>query len=518
MKPEDGVPDSPAQALRPWPHTINIIQASACNLKCAMCYAHGPFVEKPPSGVMPQATFERIVREAGPQVKAISLTNWGEPFLDPLLAERLAVIRDFPQVELQFQTNGTLLDRKHLSMLRDQPNPVRFAISVDAVNPALYASIRAPGHFATLLRNLRLLKRHASELGFQIAAFDLSATLMVRNIADAPNLVKLAAEVGASGVRLWHMSSTDPSLREESLFRIPVYTNRVLEHCRALAESLGIVPDIAQPFATTPEEMEQARPGQASCDLIEQMLQISPAGEVWPCCGNLPPIGHLDTGASLAEIWGGAEHLRLREALFQGRPTGRCKGCRYLERLTPFLFDSSKYGVDIPPEERCMDQEPDLEALGAFRWLDEMPEATLRRSVHLDLLETARNSAEPARSSTRAFRPVPDPGLPLEALNRKVDLWLRAGAKVALAPAGNFLSRLLNGSRLAEVDPVVILDRNPFRYGATFRGYPLRTYAEAQAFAPSVILVASPAFEADICRTLAPLEQSGVEVVRFSEL
>lgn len=506
----------PAAPLRPWPHTVNIVQSTACNLKCVMCYAHGPGVAEPAAGVMPQAVFERIVREVGPHVQAISLTNWGEPFLDPLLPERLAVLRDYPEVELQFQTNGTLLDPRHLSALRRQPNPIRFAVSVDAVDPALYASIRTPGQFPVLARNLRTLRRRAAELEFRITAFDLSATLMLRNIGNAPKLVAFAAEVGATGVRLWHMSSSHPSLRDESLFRVPVYANRVLERCRTLAESLGLVPDFAQPFAVTPDEMQQARPQEASCDLIERMIQISPQGEVWPCCGNLPPIGQAGTGTPIAEIWGAAEHQRLRRALAEGKPAGRCRGCRYLERLTPFLFDPAKLGFDIRPEERCLDPEPDLEGLGSLRWLDDMPERTLRAAVRLNLKEDARRAAEPA--SPAPPRPAVDPELRADDLNRKVDLWRRTGARVVLAPAGNFLSRLLAGTRLAEADPVGVLDQNPHRYGVSFRGLPLRSYAQVAEFAPTVILIASPAFEADIFKTLAPLQTAGIEIVCHSEL
>ena len=68
---------------------------------------------------------------------------------------------------------------------------------------------------------------------------------MLRNIAFAPRLVGFAAEVGATNVRLWHMGVCDPGLEYESLFRVPVFANRILERCRTYAEELGLVPDIA---------------------------------------------------------------------------------------------------------------------------------------------------------------------------------------------------------------------------------------------------------------------------------
>ena len=140
----------PESGLRPWPHTVNVVQSTACNMRCTMCYAHGPFVSPERPRVMTIELFERIVSEVGPHIRSLSLTNWGEPFIDPLLRQRLEVLRRFPHVAIQFQTNGTLLDRAHLQALERQPNPIRFAVSIDAVEPAVYASIRKPFTFGRL--------------------------------------------------------------------------------------------------------------------------------------------------------------------------------------------------------------------------------------------------------------------------------------------------------------------------------------------------------------------------------
>ena len=83
-----------------------------------MCYTNGPLVEKNNNNAMPMSLISNIIEEVGPHVDSISLTNWGEPFCDPHLPEILAAVARFPQVTLIFQTNGTLLDSRHLAPLK----------------------------------------------------------------------------------------------------------------------------------------------------------------------------------------------------------------------------------------------------------------------------------------------------------------------------------------------------------------------------------------------------------------
>ena len=359
-----------------------------------MCYAHGPLLT-PAEGYMPQPLFCRIVDEVAPHAEIISFTNFGEPWCDPRLPERFAPLASHPGVTLMFQTNGTLLDRDRLELLRNQPNPIRFTVSIDSLDPVVYASVRPPAHLATVLRNVRNLKKIGRELNFKVVHLELNAVLMARTIAAAPALIELAAEVGADAVRLAHLSVVHPSLASESLYRIPVYTNRVLERCRSLATARGVTLTCPPPFAVTEEEARRARPTTMSCDLIDDMVQISPSGEVWPCCGNLPVIGRLDDGVSLNQIWGGLKHQHLRRALAAGQPVGPCRTCRYLERLAPYLCDSTLVGVNIPPEERCLDPDPDFEQLFPFKWLDDLPLERLRTALKAHLIEMTRTAPFP---------------------------------------------------------------------------------------------------------------------------
>jgi MoaA/NifB/PqqE/SkfB family radical SAM enzyme len=389
-------PDASFQpvALRRWPRVVNLVHSSACNLRCTMCYAHGPLVT-PATGEMPQPLFRRIVDEVAPHAEIISFTNFGEPWCDPRISERLAVLARHPGVALMFQTNGTLLDRDHLELLRDQPNPLRFTVSIDSLDPVVYASIRPPAELATVLRNVRNLKKIGRELNFEVAHLELNAVLMARTIALAPALIELAAAVGADAVRLAHVSAVHPSLGSESLYRFPVYTNRVLDRCRSLAAARGVMLACPPPFAVTEEEARRVRPNTTSCDLIDFMVQISPSGEVWPCCGNLPVIGRLDDGVSLDQVWGGLKHQQLRRALAAGKPIGACRTCRYLERLAPYLYDSALVGANIPPEGRCLDAEPDFEQLFPLQWLDDLPPERLRTALRTHLIEMTRTAPFP---------------------------------------------------------------------------------------------------------------------------
>jgi MoaA/NifB/PqqE/SkfB family radical SAM enzyme len=397
-----------------------------------MCYAHGPFLTDvaKTSRTMTQPLFEQLVEEVGPHVEAISLTNFGEPFCDAKLPERLAVIRKFPKVVLILQTNGTLLDLEHLELLKGLPNRVWFSVSVDSLDPVVYASIRTPAKLATVVSNLRLLRHNARQIGFDIAFIELNATLMLRNLASAPQLIDFAVEVGANGVRLLHMTAVDPSLACDSVYRAPAYTNRVLARCREKALAAGLSLEAVNPFAITPEEKAMAKLGGRTCGMIDDMIQVAVTGEVWPCCGDLPLIGDIGKGERIAAIWGGNRHQRLRKAIWDGHPVEACQTCKYLERLAPFIDNASLAGMLLPGEQCSLAPDPDFDTMGALRWLDEMPEAEVRSAVRSGLLDALRNA--PGRERIQPVEELVE--ILLVRVARKLrfvseDSWLRRGLR-----------------------------------------------------------------------------------------
>jgi MoaA/NifB/PqqE/SkfB family radical SAM enzyme len=467
--------------LNDYPQSVTIMNFTGCNMSCPMCYVHGDHADYP-TETMPQEMFERIVREVGPGTTTIGFSSLGEPFLDPLFEKRLEVLRDYPHVVVQFQTNGTLLDPAHLAAFKDFPNPLRLHVSVDSVDPVVYATIRRPFQVGRVLRNLRTLRANAKALGFRIQSLELNATLMIRNLPGIPDLIRFAHEVGAETIRLTHVHTFHPDLESGSLALLPHWSDQVLAQCRELASSLGILLDCPAPFSSKPEGPSEFP---RRCDMLMGALHFGEHGEVWPCCGNRPVIGDMGEGATVAEAWHGAERQSLIDGIAEGLPRGRCKDCPIFQ----------------PRHERILPaqvQEPTPEIV--LGWLKGVTPEELHKAVLSGLQEQVRHASE--SQSPQPGEEEDAPTLPFTPLDR-----------VAYAPAGLMATRLARHHR-----PMAVFDLNPARYNGTMLGIPVLPYEEIRRIRPTVILVANPAYEDEIVAQLEAMELTGVRILRASEL
>ena len=100
------VPDSRDESFSYTVRRINIETCDHCNARCRFCPQS---LEPKPRHVMPQDTFEAVVRATAPyRPISVSLNNFSEPFIDPLFVERCRTLQTYG-LKLQLNTNGTVL-------------------------------------------------------------------------------------------------------------------------------------------------------------------------------------------------------------------------------------------------------------------------------------------------------------------------------------------------------------------------------------------------------------------------
>lgn len=189
------IKDRLALALFDPPTDLVLDVSTRCNLHCVMCSlaAYGPGCDMDLD----------IVKALGPALaglRHISLTCSGEPLLNPQILDMIAYIKSNSQATVGLFTNGTLLTPELAHEL------VRLGldwlvVSLDAATREAYAAIRGD-HFATVLENVRGLRRARQALGSLSPALSLGFVAMRRNAAELPGVVSLAAELGAGEVRV----------------------------------------------------------------------------------------------------------------------------------------------------------------------------------------------------------------------------------------------------------------------------------------------------------------------------
>lgn len=122
------------------PRLVAIETTSRCNATCTFC----PYSAKQSAKQsMDSALFEKIIEDCRrfPLAKIEPLLN-GEPFVDPLLMDRLALIRRrLPQTTLHLVTNGNAMTPARVDDLAQLGGVDRLIISLNTLDEAKYREV-----------------------------------------------------------------------------------------------------------------------------------------------------------------------------------------------------------------------------------------------------------------------------------------------------------------------------------------------------------------------------------------
>lgn len=121
-----------------------------CNSRCVMC--PNRFIERAP--FMPVDAFKRVADEAYDLgAREFSLSQYGEPLIDPDLETRIAYLRRHDVMVMLF-TNGSLMSRDRAKSLIDA-GLTNCAFSLDGGTKETYERIRVGLDFDTVVANIR---------------------------------------------------------------------------------------------------------------------------------------------------------------------------------------------------------------------------------------------------------------------------------------------------------------------------------------------------------------------------
>ncbi len=229
----------------PLPICVQIETTTRCNLRCIMCPkgANGEVMGDLDLGVL--GHIGGLIDSA----REIRAHGFGETFLHHDFEKILRRCAEAP-TNVKIVTNGTLIDEERARLLVDA-SVNRIYVSVDAADPALFQVIRKT-RLEKIVNNLNRLRAIKEELGAQRPLVTLQMVGMSNNIHDLPNMVRLAASVGADEVHLVAFFEFDMetirSFELRSLLECPDQARKFLAEALPLAEDLGIRLEIAPTY------------------------------------------------------------------------------------------------------------------------------------------------------------------------------------------------------------------------------------------------------------------------------
>ena len=318
----------------------------ACNLRCRMCLVrYAPAIGKR-EGALAYEQFLELV-DGLSHLRRLTLQGLGEPLLSPHLLDMVgyAAERD---IEVGFNTNGTLLSRRTAERLVEI-GCGWLHVSLDGATAATYEDVRHgtdlrphPGQFDRVLANLRGVVE--ARAGGGHPRIQIVFVAMRRNIAELPDLVSLAADIGVDSVWVQNLSHDFGDTRPYGTYRaIRKYAAQEALFDTDAAAAKNAFARAAECAEThglelrLPALKERGRNGDGrGCGWPWDSAYVTHRGEVQPCCmvmgSDRATMGRL-ADEPFEGIWHADAYREFRAALLTDDPPAVCRGCSLYRRV-----------------------------------------------------------------------------------------------------------------------------------------------------------------------------------------
>jgi putative metalloenzyme radical SAM/SPASM domain maturase len=272
-------------ALRPHPSKLFVELTTHCNLSCQMCVKQSPGNEIVP-GDMSRETFHAL-SSAFPTAEALILNGIGESLLHPELEDFIRIAREAmpPESWIGFQSNGLLLDEQRaLSLLKAGLD--RICLSLDAVCPEMFRSIREGGEVADLEKAfaaLRSARKACPESRLQVG---VEFVVMRDNLHQLPDVLRWSAAQGVDFAVVSHFLPYDFDQVTQAVF--DTNSDRAVELYHAWkrrGEAEGI--DVSQYFFINFYKFYRTDEEQRVVDFVRDMVDDARSKDIFFHVRNL---------------------------------------------------------------------------------------------------------------------------------------------------------------------------------------------------------------------------------------
>ncbi len=202
---------------RLYPAKLYVETATTCNLACPMCVKQN-WGDDRDEGLLAPELFGRII-PALPHLEALILNGIGEPLLHPRLESFIGIAKaSMPAGSwVGFQSNGLLITPERAESLVASGLD-KLCISVDAVHPEVYSSLRSGGTIEAIERafsGLRTATRNHPGSSLRIG---IEFVVMRDNLHELPRTLRWAAHQGATFAIVTHLLPYHQTMTDQALF------------------------------------------------------------------------------------------------------------------------------------------------------------------------------------------------------------------------------------------------------------------------------------------------------------
>ena len=335
----EGLVRAPLASLSP--RVVFIEVTNRCNLLCETCPR--TYFTREPLRTLAYDEFV-LIAEQFPQMQRAVLHGIGEPLLNRDLPQIIAYLKQ-RTVEVLFNSNGTLLTPAWQEALA-RSGLDEYRCSIDGATPATYARIRGADLLHKIEAGLAGLVQTKARLGVATPSLSIWCVATRENLAELPDLVRMAARLGVPEVYVQRMTffGNEPeqqygmARRELAVFGQDAEAQeQIIAECEALSAGLGVAFRAAG--ARDPRSSLSAarlsgdHPWQA-CLRPWTTAYVTANGNCLPCC--ISPFATHDYDSLIlgnllerpfGEIWNDALYQKFRTDFFTEQPHKACANC-----------------------------------------------------------------------------------------------------------------------------------------------------------------------------------------------
>jgi radical SAM protein with 4Fe4S-binding SPASM domain len=261
---------------------ITMDVTNRCNSRCKICYFSLPGF-KPKGRDMTMAEFKLVAQQLACHSGRLSISCEFEPLLhQDIEAILMECKRLAPEWQIRVNTNGISLSES-VSKALVESGVAEIYVSIDAPTQEMNSRIRGNSALPRILKELKTLAdiKKTSERTTPVCI--IRSTAMMANLHQLPDMIALAASVGAERFSVKHLIPIEGcewdghAMAEQSCLLSPEETRFVFDHIREQGNALGIAVDL--PPASPANESTL----KISCGYVNNGFHIFPDGTCFPC-------------------------------------------------------------------------------------------------------------------------------------------------------------------------------------------------------------------------------------------
>jgi MoaA/NifB/PqqE/SkfB family radical SAM enzyme len=317
------------------PGHINVEVSALCNLSCSMCGFQKYYAKK---GLMDFGTFKKL-EGAFRKVDSVLFGFNAETLLNPNAIEMLEFVKKTnPRCTVSILTNGSLMAPEISEQLVQHGLDV-LSISIDGATKKTHEAIRRGSDFERLIQNIKALNDAKRRNKSDKPILSTNYVGMKDNIAELPEFIRLAKELGFSSVRMTNVEPYTSDVQDSVLYGANYSEEiaRIMKESQDAAKLLGI--ELSYP--------EFVRDEGAVCEFLQPVITFE--GDVIPCSQfsyeretlfhgkkvyhPVISFGNIKT-AGFEDIWNSKQYRNFRRSVLDGKGHQFCnEACLLREKV-----------------------------------------------------------------------------------------------------------------------------------------------------------------------------------------